>query len=332
MTQTCEQCGATMGTADAFCGECGHASAPTAVAVATPVHADLLGSPAAQLTGVRMPGANGMAEYPADQPAMPDMTLDAAMGQAGPNATYLGQRLLYDKVPETPFDPLENTQIRRQMTRLARLYLLVFLLGGFLAAIFFAVVGVVIGFVVSFTLWGILGAITWLTLMGFYLFLPHPALLSEWKFSVDGRGAAAPVVFDHIAWALGRRATPLDSLQVKRLRLAGEGPRDYLELRRNLFLGYVGCFSNGNDLYVSWTFWVRVSPFRLLVMALARIWQTLTHRGTDIYTTLRFDGARAMREAMHSATREGVDVAVGQVAPQGRGIVGSTIAVTDVGS
>jgi hypothetical protein len=332
MTQTCEQCGATMSTADAFCGECGHASAPAVVSVATPVHADLLDSPAAaQLTGVQLPGFDGVAAHPADQPAMPGMTVNAAMGQATPNTTYIGQRLLYDKIPEAPFDPISNTRLLAQMARQWLLYWAVWWVGGFLAAIpcgLFSVVGGFLGVV----LWAVGGGVAGLILACLYWLLPHPALLSEWKFSVDGQGAAAPIVFDHIAWALNRRATPLDSLQVQRLRLPGDGPRDYLELQRGLFVGYVGCFSYGHDLYVGWTFWVRLSPLRLLIMVLARIWQSLTRRGTDIYTTLRFDGARAMREAIHNTTREGIDVAVGQVAPQGHGIIGSIISVTEVSS
>jgi hypothetical protein len=332
MTQTCEQCGATMGAGDAFCGECGHGAAASAVAVAAPTQVDLLGSPATQVTGVQLPDSDGKATHPASQSATPGMTLDAALGEATPNATYLGQRLLYATTPETPFDPISNNRILFQMARQWLLYWAVWWVGGFLSAIFCAFVGLAGGFGLGITLWVVGGGITGLVLACLYWLLPHPALLSEWKFSVDDHGAAAPIVFDHIAWALGRRGTPLDSLQVRRLRLAGEGPRDYLELRRGLFLGYVGCFSNGSDLYVGWTFWVRLSPVRLLGMIIARIWQALTRRGTDIYTTLRYDGARAMREAMHSTTREGIDVAVGQIPPQGQGIIGSSIAVTEVGA
>lgn len=48
---------------------------------------------------------------------------------------------------------------------------------------------------------------------------------------------------------------------------------------------------------------------------------------------LTFDGkaaaARAMRETMHSATREGVDVAVGRMEAQGQGIIGTAIPVAE---
>jgi hypothetical protein len=160
-----------------------------------------------------------------------------------------------------------------------------------------------------------------------YWLLPVPALLSEWKFWVDDKGAAAPVTFEHIAWAVGRRETPLDLIQVRHLNLAGGQGRDYLELRRGLFTGFISCFAYGQDLYVGWTFFLRISPLRYLLMALARVWQTLKRQGTDLYVTLRYDYARAMREAMHSVAREGVDVAVGQLRPQGQGIIGEAVKV-----
>ena len=54
-------------------------------------------------------------------------------------------------------------------------------------------------------------------------------------------------------------------------------------------------------------------------------------RGTNLYVTLRYDYARAMREAMHSVAREGVDVAVGRVQAQGQGMAAQThVAVSEI--
>jgi hypothetical protein len=60
-------------------------------------------------------------------------------------------------------------------------------------------------------------------------------------------------------------------------------------------------------------------------MLIGRIWQSLFNHGSDLYTSLRYDSARAMRETMHSATREGVDVAVGRMEAQGQEIIGTAI-------
>jgi hypothetical protein len=149
---------------------------------------------------------------------------------------------------------------------------------------------------------------------------------------VDAKAAAAPITLEHIAWALGRRETPLDLVQVRRLTFPGGESRDYLELRRDLFTGYISCFGYGRDLYLGWTFWIRLSPLRYLLMGIMRIWQTLMQHGNQLHVTLRYDYARAMREAIHSVAREGAAVAAGQVPAQGAGTVGGTVgmAVSDV--
>jgi hypothetical protein len=54
-------------------------------------------------------------------------------------------------------------------------------------------------------------------------------------------------------------------------------------------------------------------------MVVARIWDVITQRGNDLYVTLRYESAKALRESMHSAVREGIDVAAGRVAAQGQG-------------
>jgi hypothetical protein len=302
MEGTCVNCGFLVAAGDTYCGNCGQ---PASAAVAEPASAAWLNS-----WGAQRPEAA------------------AAAGQRTPNAQYLGLRLQYDKEPEGSFDPLGNPRLLVQFFRHALQYFVLYFLGGFVTVIvllFLHLLGLPVGVVVTF---GVIGAT--LTAIGFgclYWLLPVPALLSEWKFSVDDKGAAAPVTFEHIAWAVRRRETPLDLIQVRHLNLAGGQGRDYLELRRGLFTGFISCFAYGQDLYVGWTFYLRISPLRYLLMALARVWQTLKRQGTDLYVTLRFDYARAMREAMHNVAREGVDVAVGQLRPQGQGIIGEAVKV-----
>jgi hypothetical protein len=303
MGGTCENCGLLLAAGDTYCGSCGQPAAVAATATAS---------------------ANG--DWPGYR-SMP-MPEDAALGQRTPNEQYLGHRLVYDKVPEGSFDPLGNPRLLVQFARHALQYVVVYFLGAFLASIallFLHLVGVSVGATVA--LWVIGAALTGILLGCLYWLLPVPALLSEWKFSVDDKGAVAPVTFEHITWAVRRHETPLDLMQVRRLKLAGGESRDYLELRRGLFTGFISCFAYGQDLYVGWTFYLRISPLRYLLMALARIWQTLKRQGTDLYVTLRFDYARAMREAMHSVAREGVDVAVGQARPHGEGIIGQAVPV-----
>jgi hypothetical protein len=303
MEGTCVNCGLLLAAGDTYCGNCGQ---PASAAAAAPASAGWLNS------------------WGAPRPAA-----EAAAGLRTPNAQYLGLRLQYDKVPEGSFDPLGNPRLLVQFARHWLQYVVLYFLGAFVSVIvllFLHVLGLSAGGAV--TLGGVGAALTAIVLGCLFWLLPVPALLSEWKFSIDDKGAAAPVTFEHIAWAVRRRETPLDLIQVRHLNLAGGQGRDYLELRRGLFTGFISCFAYGQDLYVGWTFYLRISPLRYLLMALARVWQTLKRQGTDLYVTLRFDYARAMREAMHNVAREGVDVAVGQLRPQGQGIIGEAVKVT----
>lgn len=345
MAAACSQCGSPQTDGDVFCGNCGQPMAQN-IGGANTSKADIgrlvdLSSPMlATPVTASGPSPATRAPWPGDGDARHSTGLpptrtdggqarDAAVGQATPNATYVGQRLLFDKQPEQPFDPLFNSRILAQMRRHALHYLMLYFIGGFLAAIPFGLLSIVAG--IGAVLWVIGAVVTGIILLCVYWLVPIPALLSEWKFSVDGMAPAAPATFEHITWSLRRRRTPLDQLQVRRLSLPGEGKRDYLELRQGLFAGYVACFPYGEDLYVGWTLWVCVSPARLLFMRLARIWQSITQRGSDLFVTLRYDSARAMREAMHSTAREGIDVAVGQIPAEGHGIIGTAVAVSEVG-
>ena len=362
--ELCENCHSALAEDDTFCGSCGHrvpdrsdvpptasvADEPYSATTAGSAVPDLLADVPDLITGVSdllavVPDPPGPYPEPAGQAwpetaeaprasvwlggGAPAQSTEASVGQATPNSTYIGLRLQYDKVPEPSFDPLESVRFFKQLFWRWVAYFILLAIGAVVAGIFFAVVGTVIGFPRALTLYSICGGLSGLVVWCVYLLIPLPVLLSEWKFSVDGKGAAAPVAFEHIAWTLGQRETPLDSVQVRRLRLPGTGVRDYLELRHGMFWGYIACFPYGRDLYVGWTFYFRLSPLRWVFMFLGRLWQTLLNRHTDLYVTLRYDSARAMREAMHGAAREGLDVAIGQLVPQGHGIIGGQVSVTD---
>lgn len=252
---------------------------------------------------------------------------DPLVGEAVPNATYLGQRLLYEKPPEASFDPLANTQYLLEAAKHALLFWIIWIVLGFITFIPTLLLSVATKSAGILAVWFIGGLIVGLALTLIWFFRPLPALLSEWKFAVDEKGPAGLTAFEHITWSFQQRETPVESVRVRRISQPGVPTRDYLEARDGVFTGYVSCFAYGNDLYIGWTFWLYLSPCRWMITALVRVWQTFTLRGSELYITLRYDTARAMREAMHSACREGVDVAAGQIAPRGQGIVGSDVAI-----
>ena len=300
-----------------FCGNCGQPAAPPqprdAVLVSTVI-------------GAAMPEARPATE---SRPAGHDESvLDPA---ALARAVAAGARLSYAK-PEGSFDPIGNWKLLRQFAVQAIMYVAVYVALGVVFGLLFGILALIGLGLKALVLWYVGAGLAGLLFVCLYWLIPVPAQLSEWKILVDGKGSVAPVIFDHIAWALQRRQTPVDEAKVRKLKLAGGEGRDYLEVRRALFSGLICCFAYGEDLYVGWTFWLRVSPLRCSLMFLARLWQILMRRGNDMYVTLRYDYAKAMQEAMHNSAREGVDVAIGEQSAQGQGTASSLqVAVTDAG-
>ena len=232
---------------------------------------------------------------------------------------YLGQRMLYEKQTLTleDLDPVSNPSYRRAVLGHGLVVFLVWVLGQIVIVIVSAILSVLNGRFGTVT--GALLAVGWWVVMGCVFWLSKvPAKLSEWKFLVDDKAAAAAVTFDHIAWAFSRRDTPVDHCRVRRFKVMGQGSRDVLEVRQGVFCGLVSCFASGNDLYIGWSFWLSLSPARWLLILLRRLFWECASRGA-VYVSLQFDRARALREALHSAVREGVDVAAGQILAQGQG-------------
>ncbi len=131
--------------------------------------------------------------------------------------------------------------------------------------------------------------------------IPVPALLAEWSQVMEQSSDATQTAFEHINSAFQAHGAPVDSLRARTVSRPGEGEREYLELRRGHFSGYISCFAHGNDLYVGWTFWLHMSPLRLLMMVIGRNIQDVTSRGDGIYRSLRFESTRALVAAMHGA-------------------------------
>jgi hypothetical protein len=152
-------------------------------------------------------------------------------------------------------------------------------------------------------------------LMAMFLFMPVPALLGQWSRMLTFQAPAAASALERIRQALDRHATPHDNLRLRALAPPGEGRRDYPELRRGYFAGYVSCFPHGHDLYVGWTFWIYISPARLFLARIGRRFQDYTGRGNDMYQTLRYEPDRATIAALHTCTLEGVDIATGGTRP-----------------
>lgn len=239
----------------------------------------------------------------------------ALAGQTKPGTVYLGQRMLYEK--GTPafedLNPVDNAGYLRRMFLHAIFVALVWTLGTTILLAIGAIFLFAFSFVSLYT--GALLILTWSIVMACVFWLRKlPSQLAAWNFLADGKAGLAQQVFGHVAWAFNRRRTPVDSWSVRRLPAAGGHSHEVLEVQDGIFHGLVSCLASGNDLYIGWTLWLYLSPARWLMLWLRQFlwWHHRQDRG--IYQSLRFDRVRALREALHGATQEGMDVAAGQLA------------------
>ena len=221
----------------------------------------------------------------------------------------------YTEVSGDPsYDPLSNLRFFVQYGRQVVLFWVLnfFLeLGLFIICLLLGVAG--LGILRGFALWEIVGTVGSLVLWGFFWFTPVPALVGQHSRLLRQRAPSAEAVLASVRESIIRHETPADSLTTRVITPPGERSRTYLELRRGVFCGMVSSFPYGRDLYAGWTFWISMSPFRLVLMFIGRLIQDYTGRGNDIYQTLRWESARAAIGAIHSSLEE----VTGELVPDG---------------
>jgi hypothetical protein len=317
MARTCAKCGLTLGSGDQFCGHCGQAVAAdrpsaTAVVPAQAAHDEPAARTSTTLVTASTSGA-GVAVRVAEAPPGGDGEAAAGEGQSQDKA--LTSVDMASLTGEPTFDPLRNRrylgQVMRRFALLALFALLVESVAFFFGLIFSIVGGLVLaGFIgfVSIVVLVIVGLVFWL--------MPVAAMLAYDSKVISGAGASAERAFAAIAQRLERHAIPRDSIKSRPLTLPGEGRKDFLELRYKTFAAYVSCFAHGRDLYTSWTFWVYMSPLRMMFMQVGRFIQGVQGKGNDLYQTLRYESVRAAAGVVHLCTVEGVELALSETAGQ----------------
>ena len=263
------------------------------------------------------PDAPGVLRIPA--PAGPGQPGPGGPGQPGPGtglhpvpAQQAGRGLRRTRLTgQANPDPAGNARVLLRVLRQAAVFAGIYVLVETVQLIVFLVLGFArVGLPGAFrletqSLW-----IAALALATVFWVIPVPALLGQWAMLVENHAETAGVTFGHIALAFREHDAPLDFLEVCAVSPRGESVRDYLELRRGRFSGFISCFPHGRDLYVGWTFFLRMSPARLILMSIAR---------GDIRRTLWFESSRALVAAMHSAVMTGIDSLVSAPGPAGAG-------------
>jgi hypothetical protein len=266
---------------------------------------ELLVIPARQVGGPTGPG--GRLTVPAQRRGQPGQP-GQPNRQAGTSARVPARTRL---TGQANLDPAANGRFLLRVARQAAVFAGIYLLTETVALIVFLSLG--------FTGLGLHAALRlemeslWLAALAvaiLFWIIPVPALLGQWTMLVENSADASGAAFENIAAAFRDHDIPLDLLDVRAVSPPHECTRDYLELRRGRFSGFISCFPHGRDLYVGWTFFLRMSPGRLMLWSIGRSVQHMTRRGGDIQRALWFESTRALVAAMHSAALAGVSAAV----------------------
>jgi hypothetical protein len=352
MWEKCVGCGEGLFAGDAFCGNCGRPvstavpaarepdgleSAPLAVPVvapaADPVRVRIipaghdLAVPEAQ-PPEQAPGTPGETSLenaatpdnalPADSPAQRQAQSLGGAGESGPGPAAPVRPAATRLSGPANLDPVRNARYLAYVLRQAGLFTGVYLLIEtvlWLCLLLSRAAGTTLGSALRLEIDSVW--LVALVLASLFWLIPVPALLTEWSLLMEQGSDAARLAFEQINSAFGAHGAPLDSQRVRTVSQRREDDREYLELRHGHFRGYISCFAHGTDLYVGWSFWLYMSPLRLLMMVIGRNIRDATSRGNAIQRSLRFESARALVAAIHGATLAGIDAVSDQLGPVG---------------
>lgn len=230
----------------------------------------------------------------------------AATGAMGPNAAYRNQTMRYENV-ELSFD--ESVPFRTVFQLWFQAFvvsLLVFTVFGLLPMLLSDSgpfgsgdelgVGQVLGFIAF-----------WVVLLAARINEP----VSEWKTLLEDKHAASSSAYAAVYGALARRKIPVSAVPVRiRSDIMPEVVNNRLVVRSGRYVAYVTVFGYGTSLYVGWTMWRSRSGAVIIGHFLKDLVGGMFNRTGAINQMLRTEAPRAMREAVHSAAREGVETAV----------------------
>jgi hypothetical protein len=276
MDSTCVHCGQALESDDAFCPSCGRA-----------VHL--------------VPGPRATADGSPYGPA-------AAIPPTGPDGVPVSPTQWFEMGGPSGFDPLASSRFSRHLFRHFALFGLIYVVADVVAFVICLVLALVgLGFGAAYTLWGILALVLAVAVTLIAWLQSVPALLDQQSRLLRDGAWRAGGVLSQFGAIFARQQTPADWMKPRSLSPPGEGRREYLEWQRGAFSCLITCFPFGNDLYVGWTFWIRLTPLSVVLMRIGRMVQNRTGRGNDMYQTLRWDSARAALSAVHLAFEEVTD-------------------------
>jgi hypothetical protein len=135
--------------------------------------------------------------------------------------------------------------------------------------------------------------------------------MSEWELMLDERSVSGDAAYAAIAGALQRRQVPA---LVYAQQIVKDTPSrttgNYLVVRDDPYVVYVSVVPFGTGLYLSWSMWREQRAGRLYAEWFRQARNRRAGTGTLVHHMLRAEDARALRETVHNAVRDGVETAI----------------------
>ncbi|MGK5549731.1 hypothetical protein ACSNOH_34165, partial [Streptomyces sp. URMC 127] len=231
----------------------------------------------------------------------------AASGATGPNGSYRNQTLKYQPI-ELGFD--ESVTLRTVLGHWATAACTAFAVW-----LFFGLFGLLTSDFDfeeaggAFSTGGILSVIVFWFI---FLFSGSTEPISEWRTLLEDKAEASSSAYAAIYGALSQRRIPVTAVP-SRIRsdvFQPEVVSNRLVVSSGRYVTYVSVFAYGTSLYLGWTMW-RIRPgWHIVGTYFKDLIGSFRGRTGDVNQMLRTERPRAMREAVHSAVREGVEIAV----------------------
>jgi hypothetical protein len=140
-------------------------------------------------------------------------------------------------------------------------------------------------------------------------FIPFRELMSDWNLTLEDKGPQAARAFAAVEGSLRARALPV-TIEKKLMRspFTGGYANSYLIVHSSRFNAYLSLLPYGSGLFMSWSLWRTQIPLMMILRFIGENFGRLFGQD-ELQLLMQTEPARAMREAVHNAMREGVEAA-----------------------
>jgi hypothetical protein len=217
------------------------------------------------------------------------------------NEHYLGQRLLYQENQPNAWQAFSTVNGSEMIGAVK---------GAFFRGVMLTLLSVPILVILIALGVTVLAVLVWCVAWTLPWFVKDHVYAGHWEFSLeDNAHLVEPAFALASAHLLDKQISA--AIEPRRVRSTVAGRiRYYLTVRQDRYICYVGMLSYGSDLFVGWSMWREQRPYVVIWYWLVGIAQSFVGKSSQFHEIVRADPARAMREAVHNATRAGVEGAL----------------------